>query len=329
MRQWNVETILATSRGFMESRLVLSAVELEVFTVLGGADKSLDEMAAALGAPARGVAILLDALAAVGLLRKADNRYSCPDEIHRLLDAHSPESIVPMIKHNASIWAFWSDMTAIVRRGGAERAPSVFQDPADLEAFIGAMHVVSRNTAGAVARAAGIGGARNLLDIGGATGTYAEAFLREQPAMRATIFDQPSVIEMARKRLAGTDIAARIELVGGDFYNDELPGGHDLALLSAIIHQNSPEQNVVLYAKAFRALVPGGRLLIRDFVLSEDRTRPIGGAMFALNMLVATTGGNCYTFDEMCDTLEQAGFTDAQLIQSADTMDGLVIARKP
>jgi predicted O-methyltransferase YrrM len=234
-----------------------------------------------------------------------------------------------MVNHAAGLWHRWSELTHIVRQGAAARPAAVFEAPAELAAFIGAMHVVGRHAAAEIAEQAHADASRNLLDVGGATGTYAEAFLEKYPRMRATIFDRPAVIELARQRLGDSGLMPRVTLAAGDFYTDELPGEHDLALLSAIIHQNSPEQNADLYVKVFRALVSGGRILIRDHVMSADRTQPPAGAMFAVNMLVATTGGNCYTFDEIRDALEAAGFTRVRLLQSGNMMDGLVEAFKP
>ena len=329
MGQWTMDNVLALSRAFMEARIVLTGTELDVFTLLSGAPKSLDKVTAALKTTPRGTAILLDALASMGLLDKKDGRYACPKEVADLLSADSPASVLPMMNHAAGLWKRWSDLTDIVRQGAAERPAAVFEDQAELAAFIGAMHAIGRHGASAIAEQAQAAASRNLLDIGGATGTYAEAFLRKYPGMRATIFDRPPVIELTRKRLAETDIMDRVILAPGDFYADELPGGHDLALLSAIIHQNSPEQNLDLYNKTFRALVSGGRILIRDHVMSADRTQPRGGAMFAVNMLVATSGGNCYTFEEIRDALESAGFTNVRLLQSGEMMNALVDAFKP
>ena len=147
--------------------------------------------------------------------------------------------------------------------------------------------------------------------------------------MSATIFDRPTVIELARQRLPETGLMDRITLAAGDFYADELPAGHDLGPLSAIIHQNRPEQNTKLYKKVFRALVPGGRILIRDHVLSADRTQPRDGALFAVNMLVGTTGGNCYTFDEIRKSLDAAGSERINMIQFGETMNALVEAFRP
>ena len=121
----------------------------------------------------------------------------------------------------------------------------------------------------------------------------------------------------------------RITLVAGNFYEDDLPAGHDLALLSAIIHQNSIEQNLALYCKVFAALDPGGRIIIRDHVMGPERTGPPAGAIFAVNMLVNTTGGGTYTFDEIKTGLTEAGFERVSLINKGGRMDSLVEAYKP
>ena len=100
-------------------------------------------------------------------------------------------------------------------------------------------------------------------------------------------------------------------------------------LLSAIIHQNSPAQNRTLYEKCLGALEPGGSLVIRDILMDDTHTHPPGGALFAINMLVATEGGGTYSYEEIRRDLEAAGFVDAELIQRGVWMDGLVSARRP
>jgi len=146
--------------------------------------------------------------------------------------------------------------------------------------------------------------------------------------MQAVIFDFPGVIELARARIAGTPFADRISLAEGDFYRDELPVGCDCALLSAIIHQNSPQENTELFRKIHRALAPGGCVIIRDHIMDEARTTPPAGAFFAINMLVATPAGDTYTFAEVQDMLSSAGFIDVTLIKTGPRMDCIVQARK-
>jgi hypothetical protein len=116
--------------------------------------------------------------------------------------------------------------------------------------------------------------------------------------------------------------------MAGDFNKDELPAGHDLALLSAIIHQNGPGENIELFRKAWRAMVPDGRVIIRDHVMKPTRTEPKAGAIFAVNMLVNTSAGSTYTFDEIRNWLEEAGFSEVRLLRDGEHMDALVEAFK-
>jgi SAM-dependent methyltransferase len=190
------------------------------------------------------------------------------------------------------------------------------------------MHVIGARMSEEIARTYDTSRFRCLLDIGGGSGSYTIAFLERNPDLRAVLFDLPPVIEMAKARLDSADLADRTTLVGGSFYEDELPAGCDLALLSAIIHQNSPELNVALYRKIHRALEPGGVLLIRDHIMDEERIHPPAGAAFALNMLVATDGGDTFTFSEVESTLIEAGFSDVKMVREGPNMDCLVEAKR-
>jgi predicted O-methyltransferase YrrM len=325
----NANDILEMSRGFMEPRLLLTGAELNLFALTAKEPATALALAAKLGVNLRGLSIVLDALAAIGLLEKSEDAYLCPPDVAAALTPDSPTTVLPMVLHSASLWPRWSNLTDIVKNGPPDVEPASFDDEGGMRAFIFAMHVVGSKMAGQFVASVQPGAAKRLIDIGGATGTYAEAFLQACPELRATIFDRAVVIDMARERLAASPVFDRVTLAAGDFYKDELPGGHDLALLSAIIHQNSPEQNIELYGKMFRSLVPGGRAIVRDHVLSPDRTKPRGGAMFAVNMLTATPGGNSYTFEEIRETLEAAGFERVRLIQPDERMNGIVEAFRP
>jgi len=323
------QTILELARNFMESRVLLTGAELNLFTLLASKPLSAEEVASRTGANLRALTILLDALAAMELLVKQEGRYSSPPAISSLLSEKGPESILPMVHHMAHVWQRWSNLTERVKGREDPGKPIESQEANKITAFIGAMHAVAARLAPGVVAAVNPGTAGNLLDVGGASGTYTLAFLRAVPGMRATLFDKPEVIPIARRRLGEAGILERITLVGGDFYRDEFPPGHDLALISAIIHQNSPGENLDLYRKVFRALLPGGRIIIRDHIMEPDRTRPRDGALFAVNMLVATRGGKTYTFEEIHTGLVQAGFVRIRLLQHGERMDGLVEGFKP
>lgn len=318
--RWDQESLIAMSRAFMESRVLLTGAELDLFSAAAEpADAA--QIAGRVGADPRALAVLLDALSAMGLLVKRGKTYETEPSAAPLLTSASPHSILPMIQHAVTLWDRWGGLTG--RVGGA-RAQGMSE-----RAFIQAMHLIATPLASRIVTLVDPGEARKLIDVGGGQGTYTLAFLRAFPDLRATLFDLPHVVEMAREMLGAAGVLDRVDLVAGDFYENALPGGHDLAFVSAIIHQNSAEENVEMLRKIFGALEPGGRIVLRDHVLSPDRTQPKTGALFAVNMLAGTEGGNSYTESEIRGFLERAGFERTQLIHPDTRMDGLVEAFKP
>lgn len=321
--------LMADTTAFMKSRVILTAAQVDLFTLLDGAPSSSAQLAKKAGFNGRALARVLDALAAFGLISKNGRSYSLTGN-GELLSARHPESVLPMVLHMGRLWDTWSDLTGMVRKGTrGRRKHSSRMDQGTLEAFIGAMDVIGRDLSVDIADSYDLSRSSHFLDVGGATGTYTISFLNRNPLMRATIFDLGPVIDMARKKIESEGLSGRVEFVDGDFYSDELPKGNDLVLLSAIIHQNDDRENTDLYRKVLRALVPGGKVLIRDHIMDESRTAPAAGTLFAINMLVNTRGGSTYTFDEVRSGLEKAGFTEIKLLRTGDRMDCLIEARKP
>jgi hypothetical protein len=326
----SLEDVLKLGQNFMESRILLSGAELNLFTILTKAPLSAQEVATRIGADRKALTVLLDALSAIGFLVKQNETYQCANSVCQFLSEDAPHSVLPMVLHAAHLWRRWSDLTDVVRGAVVPRegGKSSRRD-GDLRAFIGAMHVIAAPRAREIVAAANPGSSKALLDVGGALGTYTIAFLEAAPEMKATLFDKPEVIQMAREHLSKAGMLSRVALVPGDFCQDEFSPGHDLAFLSAIIHQNSSEQNLDLFNKVFRSLDHGGRILIRDHVMEPDRTRPKDGAIFAVNMPLGTPGGVTYTYEEIKMGLSRAGFTDVHLLKKGEHMDTLVEAFKP
>jgi SAM-dependent methyltransferase len=313
-------------KGFMKSRAIMTAAELDLFTILDEAPSGASALASRLHLHERALTRLLDCLVTFDLLAKSEGLYRTTAD-GGTLSARHPLSVLPSLLHYNHLWNNWSHLTEAVRLGeNPHRERSKRREGARLEAFIGTMQVVGRELAAKLAAAWDAGRFTRLLDIGAGAATYTAALLKHNPRLTAVVFDLPEVIPLAERRLQAEDLAERAMLAPGDFYADELPKGCDLALLSAIIHQNSPERNLELYRKVRRALEPGGVLLIRDHIMNEERTEPADGALFALNMLVCTDGGDTYTFEETKDTLLRAGFKKAEMVRYGDAMDCLVEA---
>jgi len=324
-----VDAVLAEARGFMKSRIILTAAELDFFTFIDKKRCSAETLAKTKGLNLRATTRVLDCLITFGLLEKQDNQYSLTEKGAFYSSRHA-ETILPIILHLNGLWNIWSGLTEVLKmEQPGLQMPEMQMDEDYWKSFIGAMHVIGRELAKKVANNFNLSRFKRLLDIGGASGTYTIAFLRNNPTMKAVIFDLKHVIPMAMKKLKEEGFDNRVELIAGDFYKDELPKGCDLALLSAIIHQNSPKNNLNLYKKIYAALNPGGTVLIRDHIMDESRTKPASGAMFAINMLVFRHGGDTYTFPEVKAGLEQVGFTDVKQVHYGDDMDCLVKGKKP
>jgi SAM-dependent methyltransferase len=327
--RWDTRSVLDAALAFQESRILLTAVELDLFTMLARKGWTGAALARGLKTDARATAMLLDALTAMGLLSKTRGAYRTAADVAPLLDARGGRSCLPVARHFVNLWRTWDGLTGIVHTG---RPPTLRQGPrtgADLRSFIGAMAVIAAPQASRIVRAIRPGRARRLLDVGGGPGTYTAAFLKACPDLRATLFDLAPVVAIARTELRKAGLLGRVKLVPGNFMTDPLPGGQDLAYLSAIIHQMSLHECGRLYRKVHAALVPGGRLVIRDHVMDPTRIRPRAGAIFAINMLVGTKGGGTYTFAEIRQGLEAAGFRDVTLLRGGGMMDSLVSARRP
>ena len=323
------EQILDLADRFMPTCVLGAAAELDLFSVLAKEPAYAEEMARQLGSDLRATTMLLDALVALNLLEKDGEIYSVPEEIAPFLTEGTDRTTLPMIRHRMNILRGWTQLAWVTKAGlPGQRQSSIRGPEGDRAAFLAAMHTVSGPMADDLVAQLGPPKFNHLLDVGCASGTWALAFLRAVPDGRATLFDLPDGIEQARQRVDHTDLADRTALVAGDFHTDDLPGRVDLAWVSAIVHQHSRAQNVALFKKVHDALVSGGRIAIRDIVMEPCHTQPVGGALFAINMLVNTTSGGTFTFDELAEDLATAGFVDVELAIKHEHMNSVVIATK-
>ena len=327
-KHWTDEDVQAMARSFQPACVLAAGAELGVFDVLAEAPAGAGEVARRLSADPRAVEVLLDALAAIGLLGKVDGLYSCSPGVEDLLTESREGGLLAYVRHLANCLRSWAQLAEVVRTGQrAARRPSVRGAEEDQVSFIEAMHELSTRSARDLVDAIGPPAFDHLLDVGGGPGTWTIAFLRVRPDARATLFDLPDVLPMARRHVEQAGMADRVELVGGDLDTDApLPSGADLAWVSAIIHMYDRQQTRGLFAKVRAALSPGGRILIRDVLMEPSRTAPPGGALFAVNMLVNTPTGRTYTLTELEEDLAATGFGEVSVLHRSPHMDSVVQA---
>jgi predicted O-methyltransferase YrrM len=319
------DEIMEMISAFRKSRIILTAFELDVFTVIGKDGKNSGDVASEIQADPRGTDRLLNALCALGFLRKEKGRFMNTELSLRYLVTNS-EDYLSRIGHSLNLYRSWGSLTDAVKAGTTVLKREY--DPVSLGHFIEAMHHRAKVTADRLVSFMDLSRVNRVLDVGGGSGVYSMALVRAKPGLRAVVFDLPKVTELARKYISEGGLSASISTKDGDYNRDDFGTGYDLVFMSAIVHINSYDENTALVERAFRSLDPGGVIVIQDHIMDDDRTAPARGALFALNMLVNTQRGDTYTESEMRQWLEKAGCVDIRRI-STDMENDLMTGRKP
>ena len=315
------DDLAQTIRGYQESRVFLTAVELDLFTAVGqGASvdrgATAAEVAGRIKADPRATEMLLNALVAMGLLAKREGTFRNTPVTNRYFVAGSPDDARAATLHTVHLWHRWSTLTECVRAGTSVTRLEVSDRPEDwTQAFIAAMHRNAAERAPWVIQAVGIVGVRRMLDVGGGSAAYSIAFASAGADLQADIVDLPEVLPIAQGHIQDAGLAGRIRTRAGDLRTDKFGEGYDLALVSAICHMLDPEENRDLIRRCFAALAPQGRIVVQDFILEPDKTAPKLAALFSLNMLVGTRAGSSYSEGDYAAWLRDAGFGDVRHIR--------------
>jgi (2Fe-2S) ferredoxin/2-polyprenyl-3-methyl-5-hydroxy-6-metoxy-1,4-benzoquinol methylase len=316
-----------TLRGFQESRVLLTAVELDLFTAVGDGGRA-DEVSARTGSHPRATEMLMNALVAMGWLTKQEGVFSNSGISRRYFVAGSADDWRAATLHLAHLWQTWSTLTECVRAGTSVlRQEAADRDEEWTRAFIAAMHRNARARAPLVVKAVGTEGVTRMLDVGGGSGAYSIAFASAKENLMVDLLDLAEVIPIAQGHIEKAGMSRRIRTRQGDLCTDKLGEGYDLVIVSAICHMLGAEENKDLLKRCFEALAPKGRVVIQDFILEPNRTAPKFATLFALNMLVGTRAGNTYTEAEYAAWLKEAGFQDVRRVRLPGP-SGLIIGTR-
>ncbi len=304
----NPLTIREFAASFQKSRILLTGFELDLFSNIDEEGTTSGTVANRLKLNARACDRLMNALVALEFLVKKDNLfYNTEDSFHFL--SKRGTNYIGGLMHTNHLWNTWSHLTEVVKTGKSARSEEVNERGEGwLFAFINAMHDRAKKLAPGHLANVDLTGVKSTLDVGGGSGAYSMEFVNRNPQIEATVFDLENVVPITKHfvKLEGFD--GKIKTYTGDYTKDELPQGFDLVFLSAIIHSNSLETNQQLINKCYNALNPGGRIILHDWIMNGERTEPITGAIFAINMLVGTYFGDCFTEDEVTEIFNNAGF---------------------
>jgi len=318
---------------FRLARIIFTALDLDLFNIMGRRTLTIPQLSKQLHASQRGLEILCRSLASTGLLIKSKAGYRTNTFANTYLQKSSREFRGDYLALMQRQWKEWSRLTEVVISG----MPVDGQEPETPEyrrSFTWAMHHRSQEPAQQVAKQVSMKTARSFLDLGGGPGTYALAFLKNNPQLQATVLDRPAALEVAQTLAKHDSVESRLSLQSGNFINDKIAGTYDIVWYSNVLHIYSPSENLKVFRKIKRALKPGGRLLIQDTFLEDPQGLwPLEANLFAVTMLLYTDTGNTYPLQDVRTWLHKAGLSRPRLIRlkkgTGDWDGQLLEARRP
>lgn len=296
------QSLNAIHQGYRAARVLQVAVELDLFSALAGGPASVGDLAARLSAEPGPLERLLTACAALGLVVRDGDVFRNTEIAETCLVPGRPMFQGDIIAHSFELWAGYDRLLARVRPAGGKRPYGNFTRAMHERAIAGLAQRLARNV--------DLAGRQLLFDVGGGAGTFSVALCQRYPSLRAVVFDRPEALAIAREVVEAYGLADRITLRPGDWHVDDFGAGNDAVLLSSVMHGPGSQAEMKL-AKSFASLLPGGVLIVRDFLLDDDRNGPEQPALFYLQ-------NGAYTVGEMLELIRRAGFAEAsvRLVQS-------------
>ena len=314
--------------------IISAAVNNKVFDALDGGAKTVEQLQKETGGSARGLRAIMNALVGLELLKKdRQSRYSLTPESQAFLISEKPGtlagffgSILPVLTSR------WLRLTDIVRDG---RPPvAVNQETEGTEFFSQLVEtIIPMSYAGAQKLADHLKVARakeqvRVIDLAAGSGIWGIAVAKRSPRVQVTAVDWAGMIPTTKRITGKFGVRDRFDFVEGDLSEANFGSGYDVATLGHILHSEGEQRSRQLLKKTFRALKSGGTIAIAEWLVNDDRTKPLPSLMFSVQMLVNTEKGDTFSFNEIKKWLEDAGFKKVRKLQ-APGPSPLILATKP
>jgi 2-polyprenyl-3-methyl-5-hydroxy-6-metoxy-1,4-benzoquinol methylase len=303
-----------TVSAYQRTDALRTAIELDLFTHIGSGHQTVEQIAVACHASARGIRILADYLTIIGFLRKTGDRYELLPDTAVFLNRKSPAFVGSSIDFllTPQIQQCFASLTTAVRQGGtaiSEEGTVSYDNPiwvAFAEAMVPLMQLPAKLLVDL------IGGDRQqpirVLDVAAGHGIFGITIAQNYPHAKITALDWPNVLSVASKNATAAQVADRHSLLAGSAFEVDWGGPYDVVLLTNFLHHFDVATCAKLAEKSFQALAPDGRAVTLEFIPEPDRISPPGTATFALTMLATTAHGDAYTFAEYEQLFAKAGF---------------------
>lgn len=332
------DRIMQLGLGFWGSKTLLSAIELDLFSILAAGPLEAEALRARLGLHTRSAVDFFDALVALGMLRRDDvptPRYSNTPETDMFLDRAKPTYAGGMLEMaNARLYGFWGSLTEALRTGhqqnesktGGDLFGALYRDPARLRQFLSGMTGISMGCAKAIAERFPWKKHKTFIDIGGAQGAVPVQVAMAHPHLTGGNFDLPVVGPVFEEYVASFGLSSRLKFYPGDFFNDPVPSA-DVLIMGHILHDWNLDQKLAILAKCFQALPKGGELIVYEALIDDQRRTNAFGLLMSLNMLIETSGGFDYTGADCSRWMKQVGFSHTR-VEHLVGPDAMVVATK-
>jgi SAM-dependent methyltransferase len=319
--------IMQVGMGFWPSKTVLSAVELELFTHLGGDTMTGEEIGERLKLHPRAIYDFLDTLVALRFLERdgegSDGRYRNTAESAAFLDKRSPAYLGGILEmSNARLYGFWGDLTEALQTGkpqneikqtGKPMFDELYSDPARLEQFMNAMQGISLGNFRSLAEKVDFSKYRRVCDVGGATGQLCTILATHHPHLQCTSYDLPVVAPIAERAIAAAGLSDRVTVASGDFFADPLPEA-DVITMGLILHDWNLDRKMDLIRSAYEALPEGGALIIVENLIDDARRENAFGLMMSLNMLIEFGDAFDFTGSDFAGWCREVGFREVEIV---------------
>jgi ubiquinone/menaquinone biosynthesis C-methylase UbiE len=331
--------LMEIASGFWASKTLASAVELEIFNQIPEEGIDISGLSQKLKIALRPSEMLLIGCASLGLLHKKDALYYNSALSEEYLVKGKPYyfgGVITMLDQRE--YMPWSRLTEALkkneRQAGKGASVGLFEDiesySQEQRVFTEAMHSWSVQSGKELVDKVDFSRYKQLLDVVGGSGAYCIEVAKKHPTIKAVVYDFPSTLKITAEKIMEADLSAQIKTYPGNFFTDELPKDSDVIMLSMILHDWSPAENLHILQKCYNALPSGGEVMISELMVNDEKTGPVFAALMSLNMLIETTEGQNYTWLEYTEWLTDVGFVDIRRVEiSSPASNGVLIGRKP
>ena len=301
------EPIMRLASGFMAAKFLFAANELGLFEALADSPTTIDGLAARTGLTRRAARISADAMVALGLLEREGDTYRNGAAAAAFLTGHGPADLRPFLKLWDKIsYPNWCNFSEALAKGPSKE---IFELDDELQEVASAgIEAILAGPAAALPKTFDFSRHQRLLDVGGGTGSWSIAVAQAYPHLEATVFELPTVADIARQRIAAAGLASRIGVVAGDAMADALPPGYDVFLVANLIHYWSPDENRALLRRVRSAADAGSSLLLADFWTDPTHTQPVQAALMAGEFAAHLRHGDVYSVEEVQGWLDDTGW---------------------